>query len=157
MRPLDSGVLSLGRARTPARGRWAEPLFFSLIHRGRLLLRLFYERRCANEREGEAKNELGFERAAAVAGFSSDRNARRIVDRRSTASRHPGRIRPRRVDRFLAQAQVAAWARGEAPRASAGMGLWLWAARTAVGSGRNDQTNSTVTVFFNFLIFHKTI
>jgi len=69
MRPLDGGVLSLGRARTPARGRWAEPLFFSLGHRGRLLLRLFYERRCANEREGEAKNELGFERAAAVVGF----------------------------------------------------------------------------------------
>ena len=34
MRPLDGGVLSLGRARTPARGRWAEPLFFSLGHRG---------------------------------------------------------------------------------------------------------------------------
>ena len=111
MRPLDGGVLSLGRARTPARGRWAEPLFFSLGHRGRLLLRLFYERRCANEREGEANNELGFERAAAVAGFSSGRNVRRIVDWRSTASRHPGRIRPRRVASFPAQAQVAAWAR----------------------------------------------
>ena len=95
MRPLDGGVLSLGRARTPARGRWAEPLFFSLGHRGRLLLRLFYERRCANEREEEAKNELGFERAAAVEGFSSGRNARRSVDRRSTASSASGRFEPR--------------------------------------------------------------
>ena len=33
MWPLDGGVLSLGRARTPARGRWTEPLFFfSLGH-----------------------------------------------------------------------------------------------------------------------------
>ena len=59
MRPLDGGVLSLGRARTPVRGRWAEPLFFSLGHRGRLLLRLVL-RELRDEREGEGKNDLGF-------------------------------------------------------------------------------------------------
>ena len=32
LRPLDGGVLSLGRARTPARGRWTVPPFFSLGH-----------------------------------------------------------------------------------------------------------------------------
>ena len=69
MRPLDGGVLSLGRARTPARGRWAEPLFFSLGHRGRLLLRLFLQVALRDEREGEGENELGSRGAATVAGF----------------------------------------------------------------------------------------
>ena len=32
MRPLDGGVPSLGRARTPARGRWTVLPFFSLGH-----------------------------------------------------------------------------------------------------------------------------
>ena len=59
MRPLDGGVLSLGRARTPASGRWAEPLlFFFLGHHGRLLLRLFYER-CWVERGTGERNEGG--------------------------------------------------------------------------------------------------
>ena len=67
--PLDGCVLSLGRARTPARGRWAEPLFLSLGHRGRLQLRLFLRAALRDEREGEGENELGFRGAAAIAGF----------------------------------------------------------------------------------------
>ena len=69
MRPLDGGVPSLGRARTPARGRETEPLFFSLGHRGRLLLWLLLRAALRDEREGEGENELGFREAVAEWGF----------------------------------------------------------------------------------------
>jgi len=68
MRPLDGGVPSLGRARTPVRGRGAEPLF-SLGHRGWLLLWLFLRAALCDEREGEGENELGFREAAVGWGF----------------------------------------------------------------------------------------
>ena len=54
-RPLDDGVLNLGRARTPARGRWAEPLFFSLGHRGRLRCGCLSELRCAMREKGRER------------------------------------------------------------------------------------------------------
>ena len=69
MRPLDGGVLSLRRARTPARGRGVEPLFFSLDHRGRLLLRLVLKGALRDEREGEGVNELGFRVSRGWMGF----------------------------------------------------------------------------------------
>ena len=75
MWPLDGGVPSLRRARTPARGRGAEPLFFSLGHRGRLLLRLILRGALRDEREGEGVNDLGFREPAAGWGFVSPRRA----------------------------------------------------------------------------------
>ena len=55
MRPLDGGMLSLGRARTPARGRWAEPLFFSLGHRAWLRCGCLSELRCAMREKGRER------------------------------------------------------------------------------------------------------
>ena len=55
MRPLDGGVLSLRQARTPARGRGAEPLFFSLGHRGRLRCGCLSELRCVMREKGRER------------------------------------------------------------------------------------------------------
>jgi len=54
-RPLDGGVLSLGRACTSARGRWAEPLFFSLGHRAWLRCGCLSELRCAMREKGRER------------------------------------------------------------------------------------------------------
>ena len=75
MRPLDGGMPSLGRARTPARGRGAEPLFFSLGHRGWLLLWLVLRSALHDEREGEGMNDLGFREPVDGWGFVSPQRA----------------------------------------------------------------------------------
>ena len=148
MRPLDGGVLSLGRARTPARGRWAEPLFFSLGHRGRLLLRLFLRAALHDEREGEGENELGFERAAAVEGFSSGRNARRSVDRRSTANGASGRFEPRRKRNSRPRPRLRPGRGGGAARVR---GNWLLALGRAYCCWTGPNAQYKFIQFFFFL------
>ena len=158
-----------GRRGQAARRRRAHPLGSahagdgagtSLLRHGCSLgvsLRWEEESSEAKRESVRVKNEARVEGGAVGRGVLMPRAARSTVDLRSTARRARASFGPGGrccSAKIPAQAQVAAWARGSALIAAAAVGrgpvALLWAGSIAAGSGRNGQTNSTVTVFFYF-------
>ena len=151
--PLDGGALTrVGSARR-RRGR----LRHQSLGRRRcllsvaaatcwLLLRGGKKAERGEEREKAAENELGFRPTRPLRLLLIEQNGRATVGCDPTAERNWAKLSPGGRERraaFLAQAQVAAWARGSAREGRVGCEPW------AV-SGRNSKEQEPSFFFFLF-------